>query len=381
MTTYEGSKLNATHLERAAVVYVRQSTDFQVHNHVERQRLQYELTTHAKELGFRTVTVIDDDLGTSASGVHRPGFEKLLTAVCRGEVGLVLSLEASRLSRNGRDWHTLLDFCVIVGCLVGDKTTLYDPALPDDRFFLGMKGNFSEMELAVFRQRSMETLAAMAERGELFLNLPAGYESRVRLVLEGSQTLALDGGGALTPRGEIGLRHDAGDAETGAGLEAGLGLRYATGPLTIEGQVRKLFAHEDSDYEEWGASGAIRVSPSASGRGLSVSLASTWGNAGSQAERLWSAPDAKGLVPGEDFDAARQLKAELGYGLAVPGTRGLITPYTALSWTQGGTRAVRTGATWKVTPTAALGLEWTHEPATGKGDAANALLLRSEVGW
>ena len=76
MTTYEGSKLNATHLERAAVVYVRQSTDFQVHNHVERQRLQYELTTHAKELGFRTVTVIDDDLGTSASGVHRPGFEK-----------------------------------------------------------------------------------------------------------------------------------------------------------------------------------------------------------------------------------------------------------------------------------------------------------------
>ena len=176
MTTYEGSKLNATHLERAAVVYVRQSTDFQVHNHVERQRLQYELTTHAKELGFRTVTVIDDDLGTSASGVHRPGFEKLLTAVCRGEVGLVLSLEASRLSRNGRDWHTLLDFCVIVGCLVGDKTTLYDPALPDDRFFLGMKGNFSEMELAVFRQRSMETLAAMAERGELFLNLPAGYE-------------------------------------------------------------------------------------------------------------------------------------------------------------------------------------------------------------
>ena len=176
MTTYEGSKLNATHLERAAVVYVRQSTDFQVHNHVERQRLQYELTTHAKELGFRTVTVIDDDLGTSASGVHRPGFEKLLTAVCRGEVGLVLSLEASRLSRNGRDWHTLLDFCVIVGCLVGDKTTLYDPALPDDRFFLGMKGNFSEMELAVFRQRSMETLAAMAECGELFLNLPAGYE-------------------------------------------------------------------------------------------------------------------------------------------------------------------------------------------------------------
>ena len=87
----------------------------------------------------------------------------------------MLSLEASRLSRN-RDWHTLLDFCVIVGCLVGDKTTLYDPALPDDRFFLGMKGNFSEMELAVFRQRSMETLAAMAERGELFLNLPAGYE-------------------------------------------------------------------------------------------------------------------------------------------------------------------------------------------------------------
>ncbi len=168
--------LTAAHRERGACVYVRQSSEFQVKNNVERQRLQYALADHARELGFRDITVIDDDLGISGDGVYRPGFEALLEAVCKGKVGLVLSIEASRLSRNGREWHTLLDFCAIVGCLVGDRDRLYNPALLDDRMYLGLRGQFNEMELALFRQRSLESRIALAERGELRMHLPAGYE-------------------------------------------------------------------------------------------------------------------------------------------------------------------------------------------------------------
>ena len=135
-----GAALTAAHLERAAYVYIRQSSDVQVKTNVERQRLQYALSDHAKELGFHDIEVIDEDLGISGTGVHRPGFDALLEAVCKGRVGLVLSIEASRLSRNGREWHTLLDFCAIVGCLVGDRDRLYDPALIDDRMYLGLKG-------------------------------------------------------------------------------------------------------------------------------------------------------------------------------------------------------------------------------------------------
>ena len=168
--------LTAAHLDRAAYVYIRQSSEFQVQNHVERQRLQYAMADHAKELGFHDIEVIDEDLGISGAGVHRPGFDALLEAVCKGRVGLVLSIEASRLSRNGREWHTLLDFCAIGGCLVGDRDRLYDPALTDDRMYLGLKGQFNEMELALFRQRSLESRMAMAQRGELFATIPEGHE-------------------------------------------------------------------------------------------------------------------------------------------------------------------------------------------------------------
>ena len=133
-----GAALTTAHLSRAAYVYIRQSSAVQVRTHVERQRLQYALSDHARGLGFGTVEVIDEDLGLSGAGVHRPGFDALLEAVCKGRVGLVLSIEASRLSRNGREWHTLLDFCAIVGCLVGDRERLYDPALIDDRMYLGL---------------------------------------------------------------------------------------------------------------------------------------------------------------------------------------------------------------------------------------------------
>ena len=126
-------------LKRKAVVYIRQSTQAQVQTNLESRRRQYELVDVARQRGFRDVEVIDDDLGRSGSGIARPGFEKLLAAICEGRVGAVVSIEASRLARNGRDWHTLLEFCGLVGTLIVDEDGLYDPRHPNDRLLLGMK--------------------------------------------------------------------------------------------------------------------------------------------------------------------------------------------------------------------------------------------------
>ena len=145
------SKITAEHLARQAVVYVRQSTQDQLqHNHESRRR-QYGLVDRARELGWAEPMVIDDDLGRSGSGVNRPGFERLLRAICEGRVGIVFALEASRLSRNGRDWHTLLEFCGLVGCVLADEDGVYDTRLANDRLVLGMKGALSEMELSTLR--------------------------------------------------------------------------------------------------------------------------------------------------------------------------------------------------------------------------------------
>ena len=224
----------------------------------------------------------------------------------------------------------------------------------------------------------MDSDAVASEDGNLHASQTDA--SRVRLVLEGSRAVELDEG-TLTPSLELGLRHDGGDAETGTGLEAGAGLRYAAGALTIGAQVRTLVAHEASGYEEWGVSGSVRLDPGASGRGLSLKLAPVFGAPSSGVEHLWSARDAAGLVGTEDFEAERRLEAELGYGIALSGTRGLLIPYTALSWRQGGARTHRTGARWQLARAAALGLEWTHEPGTGAKPPANALMLRTQVRW
>ncbi|SFK29295.1 recombinase family protein [Bradyrhizobium sp. Gha] len=169
------SKITPEHLTRQAVVYIRQSTADQVINNKESQRRQYGLADRARQLGWSEVIVIDDDLGRSGSGTARPGFEKLLAAICEGRVGAVVSIEASRLARNGRDWHTLLEFCGLVGTLIVDEDGIYDPRHPNDRLLLGMKGTMSEMELSIFRQRSFEALKQKARRGELFLNVAIGY--------------------------------------------------------------------------------------------------------------------------------------------------------------------------------------------------------------
>jgi excisionase family DNA binding protein len=169
------TRITPDHLDRGAFVYIRQSTADQVLNNHESQRRQYGLVERAHALGWKTVEVIDDDLGRSGSGVARPGFEKLLAAICEGRVGAVVSIEASRLARNGRDWHTLLDFCGLVGTLILDEDGVYDPRHPNDRLLLGMKGTMSEMELSLFRQRSLEALKQKARRGELLLNVAVGY--------------------------------------------------------------------------------------------------------------------------------------------------------------------------------------------------------------
>ena len=169
------TKIAADHLGRQAFVYVRQSTQDQLlHNHESRRR-QYALAERAQQLGWAEPVVIDDDLGRSGGGVARPGFERLLLAICEGRAGIVLAVEASRLARNGRDWHTLLEFCGLVGCLLADEDGLYDPRLPNDRLLLGMKGTMSEMELSILRQRSLEALRQKARRGELFLGVAVGY--------------------------------------------------------------------------------------------------------------------------------------------------------------------------------------------------------------
>lgn len=169
------SKITSEHLRRQAVVYVRQSTFDQVQNNLESQRRQYALAERARALGWQEVAVIDDDLGRSGGGVHRPGFERLLAALCEGNVGAVFCIEASRLARNGRDWHTLLEFCRLVDALILDEDGIYDARQTNDRLLLGMKGTLSEMELSTLRQRSVEALMQKARRGELFMTVAIGY--------------------------------------------------------------------------------------------------------------------------------------------------------------------------------------------------------------
>jgi DNA invertase Pin-like site-specific DNA recombinase len=169
-------KLTPERLRKKAIVYVRQSKPSQLIENQESQRLQYGLVDHARKLGFNTVSVIDTDLGVTGSGLaERPGFERLLSDVCSGEVGAVFCLEASRLARNGREWHHLIEMCGMLGTVLVDPDGIYDPVLLNDRLLLGLRGTMSEFELNLFRQRSTEAIRQKAGRGELRIPLPAGF--------------------------------------------------------------------------------------------------------------------------------------------------------------------------------------------------------------
>ena len=205
--------------------------------------------------------------------------------------------------------------------------------------------------------------------------------TRLRLTLDASRPFAL-GAGTLTPSLEAGLRHDGGDAETGAGVELGAGLGWtdpASG-VTMEARGRWLAAHEASGYEEWGASGSVRIDPGASGRGLSLTLAPTVGNASSGTGTLWSAADARGIAPGTEFEAARRFDAELGYGLAGPFRLGTATPYAGLGLADGGARAWRAGVRWRLAPEVSLDLEGTRSESAGNAPE-QGVMLRGAVRW
>lgn len=170
-------KITTQHKERIAIVYVRQSTATQVLHSLESQKRQYALRDFAGTLGFPVTDVIDEDLGRSGSGlVERPGFARLLERICLGEVGAVLALEASRLARNNRDWHHLVDLCAMTNTLVIDFDGVYDARLLNDRLLLGLKGTMSEFELGLLRQRAQEALRQKIARGEVLHVPPAGYE-------------------------------------------------------------------------------------------------------------------------------------------------------------------------------------------------------------
>ena len=205
-----------------------------------------------------------------------------------------------------------------------------------------------------------------------------GDVTRLRLVAQGERDFALAEQGALTPSAELGLRHDGGDAETGMGVELGAGLRYMAGSFTIEAQARTLVAHEASGYEEWGVSAAVRLTPSASGRGLSLSVAPTWGRTGSASEQLWSARDAGDLAGGGGFEADGRIEAQLGYGLALPRNRGLLTPYGALTLGSEGGRTMRGGARWMLDSDLAVTLDATRNESADT-DADNEVRVQAAL--
>ena len=170
-------RLKPTHLARRAVVYIRQSTPHQVVSNQESLRLQYALRERAHELGWHEadIDLIDADLGLSgASAAQRSGFKELVGRVGLSEVGLILSIDVTRLARNCSDWYPLLDICGLRGCLIADRDGVYDPGSANGRLLLGLKGMISELELHTIRSRLTAGLLAKAERGELALNLPIG---------------------------------------------------------------------------------------------------------------------------------------------------------------------------------------------------------------
>jgi DNA invertase Pin-like site-specific DNA recombinase len=169
-------KIKAHHLQRKALLYVRQSSTFQVLHHEESRRLQYAMAERVKALGWQEIEVIDEDLGRSAvSTVGRTGFQYLVAEVCLGKVGAVAAREVSRFARNSRDWHQLVEMCSLVDTVLIDHDTIYDGRQSNDRLLLGLKGTLSEYELDLLRQRSLEARRQKAARGELVLLAPVGY--------------------------------------------------------------------------------------------------------------------------------------------------------------------------------------------------------------
>ena len=203
----------------------------------------------------------------------------------------------------------------------------------------------------------------------------AGAANRVRLMLEGAGSLTLASGGVLTPRLEAGLRYDGGDAETGAGLELGASLDYALGRVTVQLGARALVAHEDTEYEEWGASGSIAYRPRADGLGLSVKLGSAWGQTQSGVQSLWAQPGVAGLARGA-FNAAQRFETELGYGVQSRDGGAQWHPYVG-AHTGHGRQAVRMGLKFASGAHREAALELLREQAGHEAPAVGVRLTGS----
>ena len=231
--------------------------------------------------------------------------------------------------------------------------------------------------------------------------------SRVRLLLDASHSFGTGDGAWLTPSLELGLRHDGGDAETGTGIEVGGGIRYEGAGVALEASVRGLVAHEEAGYEEWGASGSVRIEPDASGRGLSLMLTPVWGAAAGSTDRLWSLPDARGLAGDAEFEAESRLDAVVGYGFSVLGGRGVATPHAGWSrsgeseaWRIGQRLRLGRASEWRVTGEFAdesrtyragygyrlggaldLSVEASRRESASDAGAEHGVLLRAGMRW
>jgi DNA invertase Pin-like site-specific DNA recombinase len=174
-------KIRPQHVARKAILYVRQSSAYQVNHNLESQRLQYAMRDRLQHLGWREVDVVDDDLGRSAAGtVTRAGFDRMVAEVCLGHVGGVAAREVSRFARNSREWQHLVEVCRVVDTVLIDLETVYSPRLSNDRLLLGLKGSLNEYELDLLRQRSVEARRAKAQRGELLVAAPVGFLKPMR---------------------------------------------------------------------------------------------------------------------------------------------------------------------------------------------------------
>ncbi|WP_247277338.1 MULTISPECIES: recombinase family protein [unclassified Bradyrhizobium] len=169
-------KVRPHHLERKAILYVRQSSAHQVLHNRESSALQYAMRDRLTALGWSKIEVIDDDLGRSAAGgVQRAGFERMVAEVCLGKVGAVCAREVSRFARNSRDWQQLIEMCRVVDTVLVDHEAVYAPRHGNDRLLLGLKGSLNEYELDLLRQRSLSARYEKASRGELIAATPVGF--------------------------------------------------------------------------------------------------------------------------------------------------------------------------------------------------------------
>src|ERR1700752_797506 len=169
-------KIRPHHLERKAILYVRQSSAHQVLHNRESSALQYAMRDRLTALGWSRIETVDDDLGRSAAGgVTRAGFERMVAEVCLGKVGAVAAREVSRFARNSRDWQQLIEMCRVVDTVLIDQEAIYAPRHGNDRLLLGLKGSLNEYELDLLRQRSLSARYEKARRGELVVSAPVGF--------------------------------------------------------------------------------------------------------------------------------------------------------------------------------------------------------------